>query len=78
MTQLKKEAKDQDNADFFIQLNGCLRSSKRIVWEEDIKKFFVINHIDDSEQELTEAQLMDKRYTNIGYAMSKGALFKDD
>jgi len=78
MEQLKKESKDQWDGEFFILLNGNLRSSKRIVWEEEEKQFFIINFIDDSEQELTEAQLMDKRYTNIGYAMTKGALFKDD
>ena len=77
MEQLKKEAVDEDDADFFILLRGYLRSSKRIVWEEDEKRFFIINFIDDTEQELTEAQLMDKGYTNIGYAMTKGALFKD-
>ncbi len=78
MEQLKKESKDQWDGEFFILLNGNLRSSKRIVWEEEEKQFFITNFIDDSEQELTEAQLMDKRYTNIGYAMTKGALFKDD
>ena len=78
MEQLKREAKDQWDAEFFILLRGYLRSSKRIVWEEEERKFFIINFIDDTEQELTEAQLMDKGYTNIGYAMTKGALFKDD
>jgi len=78
MEQLKKEAKEQDDAEFFILLRGYLRSSKRIVWEEGAKRFFIINFIDDTEQVLTEAQLMDKSYTNIGYAMTKGALFKDD
>jgi hypothetical protein len=78
MEQLKKEAKGQWDAEFFILLKGNLRSSKRIVWEEEEKQFFIINFIDDSEQELTEVQLMDKGYTNIGYAMTKGALFKDD
>ena len=78
MEQLKKEAQSEDDAEFFILLRGYLRSSKRIVWEEDDKKFFVINFIDDTEQVLTEAQLMDSEYTNIGYAMTRGALFKDD
>ncbi len=78
MEQLKKEAKDQWDAEFFILLKGNLRSSKRIVWEEEEKQFFIINFIDDSEQELTEAQLMDKGYTNIGCAMTQGALFKND
>ena len=78
MEQLKKEAQDEQDAEFFILLNNCLRSSKRIVWEEDEKRFFVINYIDDFEQELTEKQLMDKSYTNIGFAMEKGSLFKYD
>ena len=78
MEQLKKEARGEQDVEFFILLRGYLRSSKRIVWEEDEKKFFIINFIDDSEQELTEAQIMDEGYTNIGYAMAQGALFKDD
>jgi hypothetical protein len=78
MEQLKKEARFEQNAEFFILLNGNLRSSKRIVWEEGENQFLIINYIDDSEQELTEEQLMDTSYTNIGLAMTKGALFKYD
>ena len=78
MEQLKKEAVEEHDAEFFILLNGYLRSSKRIVWEEGAKRFFIINFIDDTKQKLTEAQLMDRGYTNIGFAMTKGALFKDD
>jgi len=37
----------------------------------------VLNLIDDSEQELTEAQILDSSYTNIGEAMRKGALIMD-
>lgn len=74
---LKKEACNQ-GAEFFIRLRGCLRSSKHIVWDEEEKLFFVWNYIDDSEQGLTESRLMDRDYTNIGYAITKGALFKDD
>jgi len=37
----------------------------------------VLNLIDDSEQELTESQILDKAYTNIGEAMEKGALIID-
>lgn len=76
--QLKKEARGDKDAEFFILLNGNLRSSKRIVWEEDEQRFLIINYIDDSEQELTKEQLMDTSYTNIGLAMTKGALFKYD
>ena len=78
MEQLKKEAQDEQDTEFFILLNFFLRSSKRIIWDEEDKHFFILNYIDDTEQMLTEAQLMDKGYTNIGYAMTKGALFKDD
>jgi hypothetical protein len=74
---LKKEAQNQ-GAEFFIRLKGCLRSTKHIVWDEEDKRFFIFNYIDNTEQELTEAQLMDRDCTNIGYAMTKGALFKDD
>jgi len=74
--QLKAEA--EQGAEFFILLNYGLRSSKDIVWEAEAKKFHVFNHIDQTEQHLTERQLMDERLTNIGYAMKRGALFKHD
>ncbi|MEI8174039.1 MAG: hypothetical protein WCH07_11245 [Deltaproteobacteria bacterium] len=45
MEQLKRAAKDPDDAEFFILLRGYLRSSKRIVWEEEERKFFIINFI---------------------------------
>ncbi len=73
--QLKKEAQGEDDAEFFILRNGNLRSRKRIIWDEEDKRFFIFNYIDDTEQEPTEEQLI---YTNIGYAMTRGALFKDD
>lgn len=73
---LKKEA--NNGAEFFIRLKGTLRSSKHIVWDDKDKLFIIWNYIDDTEQELTEAQIMDSDNTNIGYAMTKGALFKDD
>ena len=78
MEQLKTETQGEKDAEFFILLNCNLRSSKRIIWTEEGKRFFILNYIDDTEQVLSEAQLMDKAYTNIGYAMTKGALFKDD
>jgi len=78
LEELKREAQGEQDAEFFILLNFYLRSSKRIIWNEEDKRFFILNYIDGTEQVLTEAQLMDKGYTNIGYAMTKGALFKDD
>jgi len=75
LEQLKELARK--GCDCFILLNGHLRSSKHIHYDEDSKKFEIFNYIDDREQTLTEKQLMEKDYTNIGYAMTRGALFKD-
>jgi len=76
MKQLKAEA--EQGAEFFILLNHGLGSSKDIVWDAETKRFHVFNHIDQTEQHLTERQLMDESLTNIGYALKRGALFKDD
>jgi len=73
--QLKELAKD--GLDCFILLNGGLRSSKHIRYYLDDNSFYVLNLIDDSEQELTESQILDSAYTNIGEAMKKGALIMD-
>lgn len=71
--QLKEESKGEDGADFFILLRGC-RSSKHITWDADNKLFYIFNEIDDSDQEVTEADLMDE--TNIGNAINNKAFFK--
>ena len=75
ITQLKELAKD--GLECFILLNGGLRSSKYISYNPDDNSFYVLNYIDDSEQELTENQLLDSEYTNIAEAMEKGALVID-
>jgi hypothetical protein len=75
--QLKELAQNEDGLDCFILLNGGLRSSKHIRYYPEDKSFYVLNLIDDSEQELTENQIFDKAYTNIGQAMKKGALIMD-
>jgi len=64
MKQLKSAA--EQGAEFFILLNHGLRSSKDIVWDAEAKRFHVFNHIDQTEQHLTERQLMDRCFTNIG------------
>ena len=61
--QLKELAKD--GLDCFILLNGGLRSSKHIRYYPDDNSFYVLNLIDDSEQELTESQILDSAYSNI-------------
>jgi hypothetical protein len=76
MEQLKTES--EQGAEFFILLNHGLRSSKDIVWDAQARKFHIFNHMYQTEQHLTERQVMDRGYTNIGYAMKKKALFKHD
>jgi len=76
MKQLKAAA--EQGAEFFILLNHGFRSSKDIVWDAEANRFHVFNHIDQTEQHLTERQVMDRGCTNIGYAMKKGALFTHD
>jgi hypothetical protein len=74
--ELKKES--VNGADFFILLNHGLISRKNIWFDKDAKHFEIINYIDGSEQTLTEQEIMDKSYTNIGEAIKKRAFFKDD
>ena len=75
--QLKELAKRKNGLDCFILLNGGLRSSKHIRYYPDDNSFYVFNLIDDSEQELTESQMLDSAYSNIGEAIKKGALIMD-
>lgn len=71
-----KALSNEGYRDYFIMLgsHGGLRSSKRIEWVERDGQFTIFNLIDDTEQELTEAELMDSRMTNIGEAITKRAL----
>ena len=65
LEELKKEAAydDKSVAEFFILLNGGLRSSKRITYFPDSDTYDVLNEIDDSYQEdLTEEQLRNETY----------------
>ena len=73
--QLKAAA--EKGLECFILLNGGLRSSKFIRYDPVDKTFYVFNYIDDTEQTLTEAQILDSSYCNISEAMEKGALIKD-
>ena len=73
--QLKELAKK--GMECCIRLNGGLRSSKFIEYNPDDNSFYVFNYIDDSEQRLTESQILDSEYTNIGEALEKGALIMD-
>jgi|GEM_PF-6683150 len=71
---LKKLATVEDGIEFYILLNGGLMSVKRIEWDEPSKSFCIINAIDDTHQDLTEAELATE--TNIVKAIEKKAFFK--
>ena len=75
LRQLKQES--SQGAEFFIRLKFNLRSTKWIEWDAQNGVFNVINFINGSEQTLTEKQLMDQEWTNIGHAISCGWLYKD-
>lgn len=61
--------------DFFIQLNGGARSTKRIRYDHWRETFHITNEIDDSKQVLTADQLIDPQITNIGTAIRAGAFY---
>jgi hypothetical protein len=67
-----KELTADDPVEFHLVLNGGLYSRKTISFGGGT--FLVWNHIDDTERELTEAQLIDRSYSNVGYAIEQGAL----
>jgi hypothetical protein len=60
--------------DFFIQLNFA-RSSKQISYNSGQDKFYILNEIDGTRQKLNSKHIMDRRYTNIGYAITQGSLY---
>lgn len=71
--QLKKLA--VDGADFYIALNFGLKSSKTITYISSNDTFEIFNDIDSTFDVLTEEQLFDQSYTNIGHALKNNALF---
>ena len=75
IAQLKESARN--GLDCFILLKGGLRSSKHIRYYPDDNSFYVLNLIDDSEQEFSEKQILDKSFSNIAEAMKKGCLIED-
>ena len=69
-----KQMCDGVTKDFFIQLNFC-RSSKNISYNKETDTFYILNEIDDTEQELNSQTIMDEEYTNIGKAITLGAFY---
>ena len=61
--------------EFFIQLNFGIRSSKNISYNKDTDTFYILNEIDDTEQELNSQTIMDEEYTNIGKSITLGSFY---
>lgn len=58
------------NYEFFIRLNGGLRSSKHI--DCDDENFYIFNEIDGTEDQYTDEEFKE---SFIGEAITKGALY---
>lgn len=67
----------EEPTEFYILFSGFIRSSKNIMYEPETEMFSIVNEVDDSEQELTEMQLMDSscKHTNIGRAIIENRFF---
>lgn len=63
--------------EYAIKLNSFMISRKTISYNPKTKKYKIINHIDDSKQYLTDKQMMNEEYTNIGKAMKLRALIAE-
>jgi len=70
-----KQMCDGVTKDFFIQLSFGIRSSKQISYNKDTDTFYILNEIDDTEQELNSQTIMDENYTHIGTAVAFGAFY---
>lgn len=71
-----KQICDGRMRDFFIQLNFGIRSTKSISYDRSTDKFYIVNIIDDSEQELSSKEIMDENNSYIGKAIELGAFYQ--
>ena len=63
-------------AEFFIVLKFGPVKYKHVAWDEKRKRFNIVNRMEGTKQSLTEKQMMSRAYTNIGYALTRKALFE--
>lgn len=73
--ELKRLANVEGGVEFFILLNGNVKSVKRIEWDEPSRSFCILNQVDDTHQDLSEQELATE--TNIAKAIKQGAFFKE-
>ena len=74
LEQLKESCKDEPQ-EFYILLNGGVRSSKRIEYNSDTETFDVYNEIDSTWQEGLDNERLSNE-TNIVEAINKNNFFK--
>jgi hypothetical protein len=72
-----KNLSNEHQVECFIALNGGVISRKLVSYDEDNKKFWILNLIDESEQELTDKQMNDDEITNIGKAIRLGSFYQE-
>ena len=61
--------------EFLLQLGGGIAFSRKdIFYDTKTKKYEIFNYIDDTEQKLTEKQLMNQKITNIGLGIKRRCL----
>ncbi len=76
-TQHLKELVKNNSIECYILINGGLKSSKLIDYDDQKNRFIIYNYIDDTTQRLTEKQLYNESLSNIGKAIKYGALIMD-
>ena len=69
-----RELTNKEAKTFWLVLNHGLYSKKKIKYNTKTKTFSILNFIDDSRQKLTEKQMNNQKFTNIGLAIKKHAL----
>lgn len=76
IAELKEICRDE-RKEFFISLaGGMARSSKTITYDSEERMFEILNEIDDTDQLLTEDELLDEAETNIGQAILAGTFYQ--
>lgn len=69
-----KQLVDAEQNEFVVLLNGGFRSSKHITHDGE-DKWWVLNYIDDTEDEFTTKELME---STVGKALVNGALYVEE
>lgn len=79
LEQLRKYASREQGAEVALILNGGLLSRKLVkFFIDDKRQWYILNFIDDSQQNLDEPALFDDQQTLIGKAMKMNALILEN